>query len=122
MLDMMEHTQKVYLACGATDMRKSINGLSSIVQSKFELSPFETVLFVFCNRTRDRLKILAWEENGFWVHFKRLERGHFMWPANEGAVTMNLTYDELMSIIRSPGIAQKLKGTDFRPLQKTKKT
>lgn len=117
MLGIVDQSKKIYLACGATDMRKSINGLTAVVQSKFELSPFETVMFVFCNRTRDRLKILTWEENGFWVHFKRLERGHFMWPANDGGATMSLTYDELLSLIRSPAVAQKLKGTDFKPLK-----
>jgi hypothetical protein len=48
----------VYLACGHTDMRKSINGLAAIVEGSFELDPFAESLFVFCNRSRDRIKIL----------------------------------------------------------------
>jgi transposase len=67
----------IYLACGDTDMRKSINGLVSLVGNSFELDPFKEALFVFCNRQHNRLKILTWEDNGFWLHFKRLERGHF---------------------------------------------
>ena len=58
----------VYLACGKTDMRKSINGLSAIVEGSFKLDPFSGALFVFCNRNRDRLKILEWDGDGFWLY------------------------------------------------------
>jgi len=50
------------------------------VQQPFELDPFSPCLFVFCNRQRDKVKILQWEFSGFWVHYKRLERGRFEWP------------------------------------------
>ena len=65
---------KVYLACGSTDMRKSIDGLAAIVQECFSLDPFSTCLFVFCNKSCNKLKILQWEHNGFWLHYRRLER------------------------------------------------
>jgi transposase len=100
---------KVYLACGNTDMRKSINGLSAIVENSFHLDPFEKALFVFCNRQHDRLKILTWEDNGFWLHFKRLERGHFKWPAEGENDTMTLSTEELSHLIQSPGVEQKLR-------------
>ena len=64
---------RIYLACGDTDMRKSINGLSLTVQESFKLDPFEKALFVFCNKPRNRMKILTWEENGFWLHFRLKE-------------------------------------------------
>lgn len=72
---------RIYLACGPTDMRKSVDGLAAIVKHAFDLDPFDTSLFVFCNRDRDRLKILHWEHNGFWLYYRRLERGRFRWPA-----------------------------------------
>ena len=68
--------KRVYLACGDTDMRKSINGLAAIVESSFKLDPFDGALFVFCNRKRDRVKILEWDSDGFWLYFKRLEKGY----------------------------------------------
>jgi transposase len=68
---------QVYLACGSTDMRKSIDGLAAIVQEQFALSPFSTAWFVFCNRRRDKLKILHWDHAGFWLYYRRLERGTF---------------------------------------------
>lgn len=102
----------VFLACGDTDMRKCINGLSAIVQNSFKLDPFHKALFVFCNKQRNRLKILTWEDNGFWMHLKRLERGHFKWPAVGETTTMTLTTDELWNLVRSPGLEQKLRRTE----------
>jgi transposase len=75
----MESVNRVYLACGSTDMRKSIDGLAALVQEKFQLDPF-SALFVFCNRKRDKLKILHWDHNGFWLYYRRVERGTFAWP------------------------------------------
>lgn len=71
---------KVYLALGPTDLRKSIDGLSLIVQERFGLDLFSRSLFVFCNRKCDKLKILEWDHTGFWLHYKRLEKDHFQWP------------------------------------------
>ena len=102
--------KKVYLACGATDGRKSINGLSLLVQVSFELDPFETALFVFCNKNRDRLKILEWDGDGFWLHMKRLERGRFKWPDTASdEKTMTLSEKELAYLLGSPGLEQKLR-------------
>ncbi|MCY0863840.1 MAG: IS66 family insertion sequence element accessory protein TnpB [Sulfobacillus sp.] len=70
----------VYLAVGATDLRKSIDSLAALVQSTFHLDPCSPALFVFCNRERNKLKILEWADHGFWLHYFRLERGHFAWP------------------------------------------
>ena len=73
---------RVYLACGATDLRKSIDGLAVLVKEGFQLDPFSSCLFVFCNRRRDKLKILHWEHNGFWLYYRHLEKGTFRWPNN----------------------------------------
>jgi transposase len=102
----------VYLCCGHTDMRKSINGLMTLVQQSFSLDRFADALFVFCNRNRDRLKILEWDGDGFWLYFKRLERGHFRWPSSEGEVTMVLTSDELSCLIDGARLEKKLKRSE----------
>ena len=57
-------SRQVYLACGTTDLRKSIDELAVLVKEAFDLDPFSQYLFVFCNRNRDKLKILQWEHNG----------------------------------------------------------
>jgi transposase len=72
--------KRVYLAQGITDMRKSIDGLAALVRHQFNLDPFADSWFVFCNRRRDKLKILHWEHNGFWLYYRRLEKGQFQWP------------------------------------------
>ena len=99
----------VYLACGHTDMRKSINGLSMIVESSFKLDLFDGALFVFCNRNRDRVKILEWDHDGFWLYFKRLEKGHFKWPLPGDDATMTLTGEELSYLLSGTRVELKLK-------------
>ena len=106
--------KKVYLACGVTDMRKSINGLSAIVENSFRLNPFDEAVFVFCNRSRDRVKILMWDHDGYWLYFKRLEKGHFRWPAAGEETTMNMTEEELNVLLNGARIEQKLKRDEVR--------
>lgn len=101
--------KRVYLACGKTDMRKSINGLAAIVQGSFQLDPFGEAIFVFCNRNRDRLKILEWDGDGFWLYFKRLEKGHFRWPLAGEAATMTLSGEELNILLGGARVELKLK-------------
>ncbi|WP_162985763.1 IS66 family insertion sequence element accessory protein TnpB [Virgibacillus sp. Bac330] len=83
--------EKVYLACGSTDMRKSIDGLAAIVIECFDLDPFSPCLFVFCNRKRDKLKILQWEVNGFWLYYRRLEKGTFQWPSDKDLTPISIS-------------------------------
>lgn len=88
--------ERVYLACGSTDLRKSIDGLAVLVKEGFALDPFSPCLFVFCNRKQDKLKILQWEHNGFWLYYRRLERGKFRWPSkNSATAVMTISRREL---------------------------
>ena len=75
--------ENIYIACGCTDMRKSIDGLATVVQQQFQLDPFRPSLFLFCGRRRDRIKCLLWEGDGFVLLYKRLENGSFQWPRDE---------------------------------------
>jgi len=75
--------RRVFLAVGNTDMRKSINGLSILVEQAMAMNPFAGDLFVFCNRRRDMIKILYWDHNGFCIWQKRLEAHRFPWPRFE---------------------------------------
>lgn len=82
MLSDFTGAEKVYIACGYTDLRKGIDGLATLVQSQFQLDPFTNALFLFCGRRCDRMKALYWESNGFVLLYKRLESGSFQWPRN----------------------------------------
>lgn len=73
----------MYLVTGYTDLRRSIDGLVTIVQGKLELDPYNSALFLFCGRRRDRIKGLLWEGDGFLLLYKRLDNGSFQWPRNE---------------------------------------
>ena len=105
--------KRVFLACGHTDMRKSINGLVAIVESSFRLDPFSGALFVFCNRKRNRVKVLIWDEDGFWLNFKRLERGHFKWPTVGEDATMMLTNDELTILLSGTRVELKIRRSEI---------
>jgi len=89
-------------------MRKSINGLMALVYGSFSLDPFSEALFVFCNRKRDRIKILEWDTDGFWLYFKRLERGRFRWPSAGDDMKMVLSGEELACLIGSAKLEKKL--------------
>jgi len=103
--------KNIFLACGGTDCRKQINGLLNLVSSNFTLSPYDAAVFVFCNKSHDRLKILEFDGSGFWLYMKRLEQGHFKWPeVTDGSETMELTHEELSYLLGSPMLEQKLKG------------
>ncbi len=78
--------QNIYIACGYTDMRKSIDGLAAVIQQQFHLDPFSKTLFLFCGKRRDRIKILLWEGDGFVLLYKRLENGNFKWPRTQNEV------------------------------------
>ena len=78
--------EDIYIACGYTDMRKSIDGLAAVVKEQFHLDPFSKSLFLFCGKRRDRLKVLLWEGDGFVLLYKRLENGNFKWPRKESEV------------------------------------
>lgn len=70
----------IYIACGYTDLRRGIDGLSGIIQEQFRLDPFQNTLYLFCGRRSDRIKALYWEGDGFVLLYKRLENGSFQWP------------------------------------------
>src|SRR5579863_4020543 len=81
---------KVWLAAGATDMRKGFGGLAALIQMQLAEDAFSGQPFVFRDRAGDRVKILWWSGDGFFLFAKRLERGRFIWPhATHGTVSLS---------------------------------
>jgi len=86
---------EIYIVCGYTDMRKSIDGLCAIVEDKLHKDPRGNAIFLFCGRRCDRIKILLWESDGFVLLYKRLSavQGRYRWPRNKDEVR-SLTWRE----------------------------
>ena len=97
--------KNIYIACGYTDMRKSLVGLAAVVQEQFHLDPFSQSLFLFCGKRRDRLKALLWEGDGFVLLYKRLESGNFKWPRSQDEVKL-LTWQEFRWLMEGLSIDQ----------------
>ena len=83
------------------------------MQNSLEFDPFGKALFVFCNRKRDRIKILEWDKDGFWLYFKRLEKGHFRWPTSGDETTMSLSGEELTILLNGARVEQKIKRNEL---------
>ncbi len=107
MFDEIDSGQRVYLTCGSTDLRKSINGLAVLVKEVLELDLFSPCLFVFCNKQRDKLKILHWDTNGFWLFYRRLERGKFEWPTQSERSSLKISRRELRWLLDGLSLEQR---------------
>lgn len=86
MLGDLSRVSKIYLVTGRTDMRKSIDGLMSVIRDTYDMDPFANALFLFCGRKSDRIKALHFDQTGFVVLYKRLDSGRFQWPRNSSEV------------------------------------
>ena len=100
---------EIYLYRDSVDFRKSINGLMLIVEDDMKCSPFDGGLFVFCNKARDKLKALYWDQTGFCLWYKRLEKDKFKWPRKSNTEIMTLTEQQWDWILSGLDIA-KMKG------------
>lgn len=90
---------RVFLAAGPTDMRKGYEGLAELVRQRLQGDPLDGHLYVFCNKRRNRLKILCFDGSGLWIFSKRLEGGLFSWPALEQSATRVSLKPEQMSLL-----------------------
>lgn len=99
---------QVYLHVGITDMRKSINTLSILVEGELDLDPFSGNLFAFCNRRRNIIKVLYWDRNGFCLWQKRLEKDRFNWPESYEQV-VKIDQKELSFLLEGLEIHQPMR-------------
>lgn len=100
MLRSIDTYDSIYVACGFTDLRKNVDGLSILVKQSFNLDPFSNSIFLFCNRSRNRMKALVWDKNGFIMLFKRLDGAgaRFNWPKDSVQVR-NITKVQLEKLM-----------------------
>lgn len=106
---------RIYLAAGATDMRKGFEGLYGLVRNQLQLEPLSGHLFLFSNAQRNRLKLLFWDGSGLWVCAKRLEKGRFGWPAAvNGQAKVTLSHEELGLLLGGIDLAGSKRRAWFR--------
>jgi transposase len=106
---------RIYLAVGATDMRKSFEGLYGLVRDRLLCDPLSGHVFVFSNAHRNRLKLLFYDHSGLWVCAKRLDRGRFRWPEAEDKQTkVSLSQEELALLLGGIDLAQTRRRTWHR--------
>ena len=96
----------VYLHRDPVDFRKSINGLSIIVEQQMQLSPFDNAIFVFANKRKDKLKVLYWDNSGFCLWYKRLEKDKFKWPKKHAHETIELNHEQMDWLLRGFDISE----------------
>jgi len=85
---------KAYVCSSPVDMRKSIDGLAQLVTPLLAGDAFSGSVFVFLSRRREKVKLLWWDRHGFWLAYKRLERGRF--PSPQVLASRGITVAELM--------------------------
>ncbi len=104
---------RIFVAAGATDMRKGFNGLQGIITGMLEQDPLSGHLFLFVNRRRDKLKILYWDGDGLAIWYRRLEQGTFQMPT--------ITNDHKSAEIRSEELTMLLRGIDLNSAKRRKR-
>jgi transposase len=91
---------RIYLATGATDLRKSFEGLSDLVTHQCHQDPLSGYLFVFTNRRKNRIKLLFFDGSGVWVCAKRLMgSGCFAWPKTDDPGALQIVAEELTLLL-----------------------
>ena len=91
----IDHFDNLYIYREFVDFRKSIDGLSAIVQHEMKLNPFENHLFIFTNKRKNKVKILYWDKTGHALWYKRLDENQFKWPIKSDHEVINFTKQEL---------------------------
>jgi transposase len=108
---------RIYLAAGATDMRKGFEGLYGLARDRLLCDPLSGHVFLFANAQRNRLKLLFWDGSGLWVCAKRLEKGRFRWPESaSGQAKVALSHEELALLLGGIDLAQTRRRRWYRTL------
>jgi transposase len=98
---------KIYLSNRPVDFRKGIDGFASIIQSEFELDPFQDALFIFYNRQHNKLKMLYYDGTGFWLLYKRLNKGTFKVKMSSKEEALVISHNQLQWLLQGLSMEQK---------------
>jgi len=109
MINLLEGVNKIYIAYGATDFRKQISSLCSIVRDNYRMNPYDKSAYIFCNKKRNSIRVLCYDKNGFILAQKTLldtEKMKFQWPRNSNELK-NITKQQLSWLLSGLKIEQK---------------
>jgi transposase len=107
-MNLVRENVKLYLVTGKVDLRMGIDGYAALVQNRLGMNVFENAMFLFCNRNHDKLKILYWDKTGFWLFYKRLEKGnHFKWIRDDENHCVSITEEQYGWLMQGLKIEQK---------------
>lgn len=104
---------RIWLATGATDLRKSFDTLAEVVRQQLQGDPLSGQLFVFRNKRGDRVKLLYWDEDGYVIVYKRLEQGTFRFPSAEAA-GVEIRAADLQMLLDGVDLASVKRGRRYR--------
>ena len=110
---MIAFDAKVYIVADEADLRMGIDGYAHVIQDNYRLSPFDSAMYCFTNKRHNKLKILYWDRNGFWLLYKRLEEKCFRWPRRNDE-TFEISEDQLNRLLSGLSIEEK----GFEPLHR----
>jgi transposase len=111
---------RIYVATGATDLRKGFDGLYGLVRDRLLCDPMSGHMFLFSNSQRNRVKILYADENGLWVCAKRIEKGRVHWPDTDSAATkIVLSHEEMALLLGGIDLEQTKRRRWYRPPRRT---
>ena len=109
---------RIYVAAGATDMRKNFNGLYGLVRDQLGCEPESGHVFLFANARRTRLKLLVYDGSGLWVCSKKLDGGHFRWPETDSTVNkIVLSHEELTLLLGGIDLKQTSRRAWYRKVR-----
>jgi len=109
----------IYLHRDYVDFRKAVNGLCELVEQELSMNPYDDALYVFCNRSRDRLKVLHWDKTGFVLWYKRLEKDKFKWPVRDDGAVIVISEESLSWLLSGLTIQppEPHKPLNYHPLE-----
>ena len=105
--------QAIYACTTAVDFRKQHDGLVALVREQLEIDPFDGAVFVFFNKRRDRIKLIVWDDNGFWLLYKRLESGTYERLRNSDSKRLTLSRAELSMLLDGIALGKGKKRRQF---------
>jgi transposase len=105
---------KIFVAVAPVDLRRGLDGLCALIQHGLALNPFDGAWYLFRNKAGTRLKLVVFDGTGFWLCYRRLERGRWVWP-QPGDAVLRLSYTQCLVLLQGGDWRRVERPEEFRP-------